>query len=103
MGKQKYLQQMKVTLRQIPVEVLLVVNDYIIWYPAVHYLSLSVEKMYQVLFKEGKVSSSSPKNRKRLYALLCKKQLKYAVQIIENTKTTRSLNRWIAHVYIFPI
>lgn len=94
MGKQKYLKRMQHVLSDMPQDLLLIVNGYLIWYPSVHHLSLSVPKMYGILLKEGSVSSNSPKNRKKLYALLRAKRIKFKVRITASEPTTRLICRW---------
>jgi hypothetical protein len=95
MGKQKYMKRMKFVLSFFPLSLLELVNTYLCWYPPQYYVSMSVEKMYKTLIKEGKVSSNSAKNRKKLYILLKQKGILYHVKITESIKTTRTLNRWI--------
>ncbi|XWV25173.1 hypothetical protein QJ856_gp0599 [Tupanvirus deep ocean] len=56
--------------------------------------SMTFEKTFEKLVTNGWVESNSPKNRKKIYALLNEKKINYRTQVIGYTSGKRCLSRW---------
>ncbi|XWV26434.1 hypothetical protein QJ857_gp0635 [Tupanvirus soda lake] len=55
---------------------------------------MSITNMYQKLMVDKWIESDSPKNRKKLYALLKKNKITYITKIIGYTNGKKNISRW---------